>query len=102
MEHYATSPGSFSQEAEESRTQVCLIPEAEHLTTEYQPLSVMRAVRAPVAFLCDDKFADLSSSGCELLEGRDVSESGLSPWSLGQCPDVGRLSPCLLPQPGYS
>lgn len=69
-----------TQEAEEPGIQVCLIPEAEHLTTEYQPLRAMRAVAAPVVLLNDDQFAHLSPSGCELLEGKPGSGLSNGPW----------------------
>lgn len=65
------SPRSLSQEAEESRTQVYLIPESECSPGECQPLGTMRVVTAPVALLYGDRFAPLSPSGCKHLEGRD-------------------------------
>lgn len=61
MQHSVTSPRSLSREAEEPEPRVFLIPGTEHSTgAECQPLSVARAVAAPVLLLYDDQFAHLS------------------------------------------
>lgn len=81
-------PQGHSARKRKSRTQVCLIPKAECFPAGYQPLGMMRAVRAPVTLLYNDRCALLSPPGCEVLEGRVSVWPRFVPLAPGTVPDT--------------